>query len=146
MLTRFFILNFIFLAGCAYPQKTTSFEPAKIEKNEGLVYLYRTPTSIHSINPDVPKFYINDEPIGRLVIGGYYAIKVQPGDVNISYKTPLFGILFLFKNGRIRFQVLPNKPVYVKFAVLFSMGTETVFEVVPDEVGRAEIKETNLLK
>ena len=137
---------FIFsLVGCAYPKKTTPFEFAPIEKDQAIIYLYRLPTSIHSVNPDVPRFYINDKTVGKLVIGGYYVIRVQPGESDISIRNSFLGIPLPWKSQRIRFNVLPGQPVYVKYEVTFLLSPEIHFSVVPVQIGSVEIQQTRLL-
>jgi hypothetical protein len=132
--------------GCAYPKKTKLFEPGILRPEKSRVYLYRTKTQIHSVNPDVPKFYVGDRLIGRLLIGGYYLVEVDPGEHEIYYKVPLFGITFPWKSGKLKVQLKPGETAYVKFAVEFGLGPVTIFRVMPANAGEQEIRQTQLLE
>ena len=137
---------FLLLVSCAYPKKTSKFTQASFPPNKAMIYLYRLPTHVHSLNPDIPKFYVGDQTIGKLLIGGYYFIEVDPGEIDITYKTPLFGIYFPWKDERLRINAKPGKPIFLKFEVTFGLGSVTKFKEVPANVGSVEITKTSLLK
>ena len=141
-----FLMSLLLFVGCAHPKKTSSFKVADVSPNKGVVYLYRLPTHVHSLNPDIPKFYAGDETVGKLLIGGYYAIELPPGEIDLTYKTPLFGIYFPWKSGRLKVKVKSSQPTFVKFEVTFGMGASTKFVVIPNHIGSKEITQTKLLK
>lgn len=139
-----YIITALLIIGCAYPKKTTFFELPENSKEKAVVYLYRTPTSIDSLNPDVPIFYVNDDKIGKLSIGGYYKILVSPGTVLFSYKTPLFGIPLFTSSQKLKFDVEASQVYYVKFSVESIMKL-TYLNLIPSNIGVGEIKKTQLL-
>ncbi len=140
------LIALLFVVGCAHPSRTSSFQIKDAATDKAIIYLYRMPTHVHSLNPDIPKFYAGDRTIGKLVIGGYYAIEVDPGAIDITYKTPLFGIYFPWKSGRLTVKAESEKPVFIKFEVSYGMGSITTFKQVPEKTGFAEITKTSLLK
>ncbi len=140
------LIALFLLVSCAHPSRTTSFKRQKVAADKAIIYLYRLPTHVHSLNPDIPKFYAGDRTVGKLLIGGYYPIEVEPGDIDITYKTPLFGLYFPWKSGRLRVKASSSKPVFLKFEVSYGMGSITKFKEVPENIGSVEIKKTSLLK
>jgi len=80
------LLTFVFLVSCAYPKRTTDYKAEVPSADRALIYIYRTPTQIDSLNPEWPKFYINGEVVGKLGVGDYYVQLVESGDVTVSYK------------------------------------------------------------
>jgi len=138
------ILVLITLSGCAYPTKKESFIAQYPEKGMSVIYLYRSQTSIDSVNPDVPRFFVNDKAIGRLSIGGYYRVVVRPGKSIVTYKDSFFGIPFFWNSGKVEVMALENQSYFVKFGIESILRVEK-FELIPDVVGRREIKKTKLL-
>ena len=142
----FLIIALLFFTACSYPKKTTPFAIAPVPPELATIYIYRLPTYIHSVNPDVPRFYVDDEPMGKLVIGGYYAVQVEPGKVDVTYRNSLFGIPFPWKSGRVKLDVERGKSYFVRFAVYYGMGASTEFIQMPANIGAAEITKTVLLE
>ncbi len=129
--------------GCASAKLTSQFsEPTSI-KNKAIVYIYRLNTSIHSLNPDIPVFYLNRKEVGPLNIGGYYAQYVDEGPVEINYKENGFLWLgYLFPSKKIKIEAKSGKSYFVKYEVAL-MGT--FFDFVPAEFGVSDIQRTKLL-
>lgn len=134
----------LLLSGCAYPTKKNSYSFQAAEMGKAVVYLYRTTTSIDSLNPDVPRFYVNGNQLGRLSIGGYYRTEIVPGETSITYRSSLFGIPFPWNGGEVKFTAIENQTYFVKFSIESVMRIQEL-KVVPNEIGQQEIKETKLL-
>ncbi len=134
----------IILSGCAYPSKKSPYSVQVAEKGKAVIYLYRTSTAVDSLNPDVPRFYINGDKLGRLTVGGYYRAEVTPGEVFVTKKGSLFGIPFFWKEGEVKFTALENHTYFVKFSIESIMRIQE-FKLVTNTVGEQEIKETMLL-
>ena len=66
----------IVIMGCASARLTSDFSELKTENKKATVYIYRLNTSIHSLNPDIPVFYLNGKEVGPLNRCGYYAHQV----------------------------------------------------------------------
>jgi hypothetical protein len=130
--------------GCSYPKKTDFFSVTTASPKKSVIYLYRIKTSVDSLNPDIPIFYVNDNKIGRLSLGGYYRIEVEPGPVKITYRTPLFGIPMFKSLQKLEANVDPNKSYFVKFSIESDFRISEL-KVVPHMMGEAEIKTTQLL-
>lgn len=143
---RFLILiglSIVVLNGCSYAQLTTNFSQVEPVKNKAVVYLYRLNTYIHSLNPDIPMFYLNDRKIGPLHIGGYYAQEVDAGPLEISFSDPFLG-LRLWRSGRkVKINVEAGRSYFVKYEVAM-IGM--YFDQVPPGYGLQEIQSLRLLK
>lgn len=145
--------NFWVLGGCTtYPERIENFAAVTPKAGKALVYLYRTPTAIHNANIDVPRFFVRSGSgqeifVGRMVIGGFYAIEVEPGPVEIYYKNSLFMIPFWWRSQTRQVDAKVADPTYVKFEVTVGlMGEKIFFEQVPRQQGEYEIRETKSLK
>ena len=133
----------LFLFGCASAKLTSQFSELAPDKNKATIYIYRLDTSIHSLNPDIPVFYLNGKEIGPLNIGGYYVQQVDEGTVEINYKENGFLWLgYLFPSKKIKVDAKAGKSYFVKFEVAL-MGT--FFDFVPYEFGIQDIRSTKLL-
>jgi len=132
------------LSGCAYPTRQEVYTSQSLESGKSVVYVYRADTAIDSLNPDVPRFFVNGASIGRLLLGGYYRIVVDPGPVSVTYRTSLFGIPFFWDDGEVKFTAAEGKAYFVKFGVETIMRLNR-FELVPDDFGVDEIKSTKHL-
>lgn len=141
---RLILLLLLGLSGCAYPKRTDYFTAAVGSPSKAVVYLYRTQTQIDSLNPDIPTFYINGKKIGRLSLGGYYRVEVDPGPLKLTYRDYLLGIPTWMSPLKVEFTAEANKVYFVKFSIE-SILRVTRFELVPDPLGEAEIKTTQLL-
>jgi hypothetical protein len=141
---KIIMVLFLSVSGCAYPSLTTQYSPTKAPKDQAVVYLYRPNTSMDAVNPDVPRFYIGEEKMGRLKIGGYFVKNVEPGDVKIYYKESLFGIPFPWKTGSLKIHAESGKKYFVRFSV-DHLFYRTEFQVVPTGQGESEIAATKLL-
>lgn len=141
---KYIVLVLLLMSGCAYPKKTTDYAPYNLKTGNAVVYIYRTPTSIDSVNPDVPRFFVNDKLIGKLSIGGYYAEEVAPGKVDVSYRTSLFGIPMPWPTYHVVLKVEAGRKYFVKFSI-DGMARYTDFLEVSQSQGEAEIKSTVLL-
>jgi hypothetical protein len=140
-----YILIFCFLiAGCAYPKRTHVYTPVKPVKGKAIVYLYRPNTAIDAANPDVPQFFISDQRLGKLIIGGYYVAIVDPGQIKLIYKETLFGILLPWKMREIEFYAHPDKSYYVKFSIE-TIFRNVDFRMVDPYQGQEEISDLGLL-
>lgn len=140
---RKFLLLVTLLSGCAYPKRTSQYISEVPSPGKALIYIYRTPTSIDSLNPELPKFFINNELIGKLAIGGYYLQIVNPGEVEISYKDSFAG-LYLWKSGDIKIVAQANQKYFIKYSIESIMRIVT-FKEVSTNVGETEIASTQLL-
>ena len=138
------VLIFIVLSGCAYPTKKGPFVAQSPEKGMSVIYIYRSQTSVDSVNPDVPRFFVNDNSIGRLSIGGYYRVMVPSGKTMVTYRGSLFGIPFFWNSGKVEIMALENQSYFVKFGIESMMRVKK-FKLVSDVVGKREIKKTKLL-
>jgi hypothetical protein len=139
-----FLILSIYLVGCAYPKKTEFFRSAESNPEKAVLYIYRTPTSVDSLNPEVPSFYVNGDKIGKLSIGGYYMVLIPPGSVVINYKTPLFGMPLFMSPQELKITAAANQVYFVKFSIESIMRI-TDLKLVPNHVGEGEIKTTQLL-
>lgn len=138
------VFQLLVFLGCAYPQKKGSFEKSSMIAGQSRIYLYRLPTEIDSLNGDVPRFYVNDSEVGKLLVGGYYEINISPGNLNLYYKESLFGIPFFWKSRELIFEVKANEIYFVRFGI---NGIFRIYEFtqVRPEIGFEEIKKTVLL-
>lgn len=90
---------------------------------------YRSKTSFHSLNPEKPYLYVNEEKIGRLSIGESVCLHLPSGKYSISIKEPL---LFMptFTSGRIEVEIPASSLVYLRyskeFAGVITTGSNTV--------------------
>lgn len=140
------ILMLLILSGCAYPTKKEAYRAAAPDKGMAVVYLYRTPTTIHGGNPDVPRFYVNDNLIGKLSIGGYYRILVKPGAVKLTNKGSFLGLPLPWSIGGVELTAEENKTYFVKYAVdMNPIFIDTIFTAVSNARGEQEILKTQLL-
>jgi hypothetical protein len=139
-----YLFVLFFISGCAYPKKTSNFSYEKPQERMAVVYLYRVDSQIDSLNPEVPKFFINEVELGRLLLGGYYVRQVPSGDVVIKYKESLVSDFFAWMFGskrEISFNAEPDKSYCVKFAIESVMRI-TYFQLVSDTQCEQEIKST----
>lgn len=137
------LLLAIMITGCAYPKRSSQYQSENLSPEKALIYIYRTPTSIDSLNPEIPKFFINQLTIGKLSIGGYYVQAVDPGEVAISYKDSFVG-LYLWKSGEVKLTAQAGKKYFIKFSIESLMRIVS-FKEVPANIGEEEIKSTYLL-
>lgn len=135
----------IALSSCAYPTKKGAYIAEPPTQKMAVVYIYRTQTSIHGGNPDVPVFYVNEGRVGKLSIGGYYRVLVNPGEISVTNKGSLFGIPTPWKEGEVKFTAKENMSYYVKYAVEMNPFLTTTFKLVPNSFGENDIKTTKLL-
>jgi len=138
------LLVLFFLTSCAYPQKTRLYVEEPTKDKMAIVYLYRLDSSIDSLNPDIPRFFINDKLIGKLRLGGYYVNQVEPGDIKMIYKMSLFGIPLPWISGVVEFKAEPKERYCVKFDIATGMRIES-FKLVSHQQCDQEIKSTVLL-
>ena len=127
---------------------TKMYEPSQTAPNKSAVYVYRTSTSVDSANPDIPRFYINDQELGKLKIGGYYSLDIVPGEVSVYYKDSLFGLPLPWKAQEIHFTAVPGEKYFVKYGTDFGLltGKTRTFTLAPKIIGESEISSTQLLK
>lgn len=130
------------------PKKLQVYEPTVPAKDKATVYIYRAPTSVDSLNPDIPRFFLNDTSHGKLTIGGHYVSIVNPGEVYVYYKEGLFGIPFPWKSQEIKFNAEAGKIYFVKYGVGFELpfGKTYTFGLMPNNVCESEISKTRFLK
>lgn len=136
-------LVFVFLVGCAYPKRSSDYQAEAPASGKALIYIYRTPTQIDSVNPDVPKFFINDEVVGKLAVGGYYVQAVDPGEVKIYYKDSFLGF-YPWITDEIKLTAAPNQKYFIKFSIE-SIMRFVDFKHVSPAFGEDDIKSTHLL-
>jgi hypothetical protein len=140
------LLFFVLLAGCAYPKHTTPYNAMTPGKGKALVYIYRPHTQMNSLNPDVPKFSVNGNTVGKLSIGGYYLLTVDPGEILVTYKDPLMGIYPFWNSGEVKFTAQANQKYFIRYSVEIEMlMTHYIFAVMPNPRGETEIAATDLL-
>lgn len=140
---KYLIIMCALLTGCAHSKRTTPYEPREAPPSKALLYVYRSPTSIHSANPDVPSLYVNDKYIGKMMIRGHYAIEVEPGNTLVYFKDSLFLIPIPWKTLKKAITTEPGKKYYLKFSVEFIAGRS--IRQVHEKQGELELKETPLL-
>lgn len=109
---------FIFLSGCSSTPKyiiSSEWDEANLSE----LYIYRTNTAYHSLNPEKPFFYIDGKEIGKLGTGQSIYTKITSGNHVITAKEP---ILFMpaYENGSLQFKVEPNKKYYIRYSKDFS--------------------------
>lgn len=56
------------------------------DENSALVTIYRTDVSYHSLNPEKPFFYLDNNLVGKLGTGDYVSFKVSPGEHSLTSK------------------------------------------------------------
>lgn len=132
------------LGACAYPKKISPFIPLESKAGKSIVYIYRLPNQIDTTNPEPPIFYINDQRIGKLQVGGAYSTYVDPGDVEVSFANSLFGMAFWKSPKKVRFTAYSGESYYVEFGI-HSMLRFLEFELIPKEKGSVDIQQTMLL-
>lgn len=137
------LLFLLLLTGCAYPSWSTHYEPTTPLPEKALIYIYRTQTTIDSVNPEIPKFFINGHELGKLVIGGYYVQSVDPGEIEVYYKNSFMGF-YPWKSGTIQLKAQAGQKYFIKFSIESLMRIVS-FKIVPAEIGAEEIKSTSLL-
>ncbi|GEM_PF-3397238 len=137
------LIVFVFLLSCAYPKRTTDYEAAVLSSGKALVYIYRTPTQIDSLNPDWPKLYMNGDVVGKLGVGGYYVQAVEPGEVTVSYKNGYFGF-YPWTADEIKLTAVPNQKYFINYSIESIMRFVN-FKLVPATFGESDVKSTHLL-
>lgn len=142
MKTLFLILTL--LSGCAYPKRTTPYKMEPPSTGKASIYIYRTPTSIDSLNPEIPKFSVNGATVGKLSIGGYYHLAVEPGEAQVSYKDSIMGIYPPWNSRDINFVAKSDEKYFIKYSIESVMRIVT-FKLVSNSQGEEEIKSTDLL-
>jgi hypothetical protein len=132
---------------CALPQKSGQFASHAAEPTKALIYIYRMPTSIDAVNPDIPRVYVNDEKLGKIRIGGYYVTAVEPGELKVYYKDSLIGIPTPWTGNEIDMEAKAGQSYYFKYETAFAVmtGKTTAFLMMPNAQAESEIKATELL-
>lgn len=88
------------------------------------VYVYRTQTLFHSLNPVKPYVYVGDEQIGRLGVGESLCLRLPLGNYTISVRE---SVLFMpaWSSGKLDVQVTTDKTLYVRYIKDFGGVTPT---------------------
>lgn len=93
--------TFTLLVGCASTPKVTPTDlspapnPDEVEsapQGECPVWIYRSNTSFHSLNPELPYVYVNDVRVGRLGVGRTFCMNLKPGKYEIAIREPIMFI------------------------------------------------------
>lgn len=85
---KIFIFVVFLMSGCATTEKYT-VDPNYDEEGLAILYIYRTKTSFHSLNPELPFIYIGEKVAAKLKTGAYKIIKVVPGKHRLSVRQPI---------------------------------------------------------
>jgi hypothetical protein len=91
-------------------------DPSLNDANSAKIFLYRTSQSFHSLNPEQPYFYLNDEQIGSMGTGGTLYRQVPVGTYRISVRKP---ILFMpaYETGAISITAEAGKVYYIRYSL-----------------------------
>ncbi len=135
---KYLFLFTLLMVGCAYPKRGEKYTPTSPPAGKAVVYVYRTPTSIDSANPDIPRFYINDKQLGKLAIGGYYMAEVDAGDLDIYFKDTLFGLPLPWTELHVKLKAEPKQKYFIKFSIESAFRIRELKQVSPAQ-GEAEL-------
>jgi len=112
------ILIFIafLISGCATTDKYV-LEPGNTDELATL-YIYRTDTSFHSLNPELPYIYIADKVAAKLGTGEFKVIKVLPGKHRLSVRQP---IMFMpgTESDSFEYDFKAGETYYVRYSMEF---------------------------
>ena len=116
------IFTIVLLTGCASNSARFVQDQSLTSQNSAVVYLYRTDTSYHMLNPEKPFFYVNDEYISKLGTGDFFIIKLEPGNHEFSVKE---SIAFMpgFESGKVVGAFQAGQEYYIRYSKEFSGAT-----------------------
>ena len=111
------LLFFIFIAGCATTERYALPQDADASSLAS-IYLYRTNTLFHSLNPEKPYIYLDDKVIATLGTGETEFLKVPAGKYRLSVRQPL---LFMPSNESDSFEAEfeAGESYYIRYALDF---------------------------
>lgn len=116
MIRKFALIILIMsVAGCASTgpyQVSDNWDPSQL----ATVVLYRTSAFYHSLNPEKPFFYIDDQRVGKLGTGMEVTTKVQAGKHVLTVREP---ILFMptYVSGRIEHEFEAGQTYYIRYSL-----------------------------
>jgi hypothetical protein len=130
---------------CAYPKKSDFFKPQTLSSGQATIYLYRADNGNTGRSEENPVVFINAKKIGNLKFGGYYYEYVTPGEVEVSFYKPIFGV-DLVTRPRLKFNlhVEAGKEYFVEYKI----DEETkspILKQTPNSLALPEIQHTQLL-
>lgn len=103
-------------SGCYYAKGAPFQEAAPATDDLATVYVYREKSFVGSADWDIPTLYVNGTEVGRLNLGGYVVLRLQPGDYEFTVKKSSTG---LGKQDRVSGQhalkVSRNRDYYLKY-------------------------------
>lgn len=99
------------------------------------VWIYRTNTSFHALNPERPYVYVNDVQISTLGVGATFCLNLKPGKYEVAIREP---ILFIpaNKSGELVVDVAPGGTQYIRYSR--EMGGVKIYS--PTAVGMGSVK------
>lgn len=83
------IILVLLFAGCASSPDRYTEAIGLNNNNSALVVIYRTNVVYHSLNPQMPFFYLDGMLVGKLGTGDTISFRVTPGEHFISVKEPI---------------------------------------------------------
>ena len=120
---KYYVLCFFILigSGCATTDEYY-LNPDLIEDELATLYLYRTKTFFHSLNPEKPFIYLDDKMVAKLGTGMAKVIRIRAGQHKMSVRQP---ILFMpsFESDSFEYYFEAGKDYYIRYSMEFAGGT-----------------------
>lgn len=117
---KILILMALLISGCA---TTDNFVLKSGHADElATLYIYRTDTSFHSLNPELPYIYIGDKVAAKLGTGESKVVKVLPGKHRLSIRQP---IMFMpgTESDSFEYDFKTGESYYVRYSMEFGGAT-----------------------
>lgn len=90
-------------------------DPSLDSTNSAQLVVYRTSQSFHSMNPEKPFVYLDDQHIGNLGTGDVITRQVKSGPHHLTMRHP---VMFMpaWQIGALDLDLLPGKTYYVRYS------------------------------
>jgi hypothetical protein len=106
------------LAGCAGTEQAR-FDGKQPPPGGALLYVYRSHTLIGIANMDVPIIHLDGRALGRIRIGGYFALPIAPGQHRLTTTESLLGSDTGKVRGETRFSIAAGSTLYLRYTESF---------------------------
>lgn len=109
------VLTFAVLVGaCAAPATQTSGKVTS-DSERCSVYVYRTQTAFHSLNPEKPFVFVGEEQVGTLGVGDSLCLRLPTGKYTVSVREA-FLFMPAWTSGSVEVEVVPEVTAYVRYS------------------------------
>lgn len=131
------------------------FSEVRPTSGQALVYVYRAATISGAAMSAKPMVVVNGKEYRTIKIGGYFPIRLEPGEHQIGLRASIFGHAVGGVRSSIAFEIAPGEVKYFEYAQITQgykkYGDTDVAEVkeyfmeVPALYGKKVIEKTRLL-